>query len=219
MINRFMVVKRLSCQFSFRRSFLVLKKTAELEKDLAKKEVELRLEKDRAKKESELEKDHAKKESELKLDYALKVQEKEFENRELSTQLKRANTELLKKLQVVGIRAALESIVTIAQPNIRGIQNKIDQDYKSNRMLKKEYARLCQLFNCSNYSDDVPSRIYHALSTHAHGGGLPIRCHLSDSTLSPAEWAFVIAFFRCHILPEAFVVFDNSNYKINLDSL
>jgi len=174
-----------------------LKTIADLEKEKLKTIADL----EREKTELEREKKHDKQISDLRVHH-------------LEDKLKTASLEVFKQCSVYSVRAAVESIVAIQQPGPIGTSKKIMNEFARNDTLRLKYDELCKMFNCVNNSSKIPENIYHSLSSQIHGGGMPIRCFISDKTLSPAEWAFVIALFKVYLPPESFVVYDQQNNEI-----
>jgi hypothetical protein len=212
---KFLATLKPPIRFAFSRSFFQLKKVSEMELQLQKKESDF--EKELQKKESSIELLKQQHESEVKLQKIELEHMKSLKDMtiiHLQKDLQNASLEVIKISSSYSVRAAVESIVAISQPGVMGASKQIQLEFSSNPVLQSEFQNLCVKFNCLNYSLKVPDNLYHSLSTHVHGGGLPIRCHLSDKTLSVAEWAFVIALFKIKLPPQSFEVYDNDNIEI-----
>ena len=104
-------------------------------------------------------------------------------------------------------------ILHIEVPSVKGYQSKIDE-YFRNEKLQSSYKEWCRVI-VTKADPKVISNIYHSLSTHVHGGGLPIECRLEDRILSPAEWACVITILNNYLEPSDFKVFDMEGNKIS----
>ena len=176
------------------------KKDVEFKKVLAKKECDW---KDvLAKKDVEFEKVLAKKDVQLAI---------------LNEKLKVSNQETLIERQSYSIRAAVETLLLKKYPGQpRKMEEKLQKYWNEDESLKQTYSDLCEKFNCSNYSDKVPSKLYHSLSSQIHGGGYPIQCHIKDSTLSAAEWSFIIAIFKLNLPAKGYSVYDSEENEMDI---
>ena len=180
-----------SIQSPFYHSFFTLNSSAEsrLKLELAKKDVEF-------------EKAVAKKDVELAI---------------LNERLKVSNQETLIEKQSYSVRAAVETLLIKLYPGKpQRMEEKLQKYWNEDASLKQTYADLCETLNCSNYADKVPSKLYHSLSSKIHGGGYPIRCYIKDSTLSAAEWSFVIAVFKLNLPDGGYSVFDSEENKMDI---
>jgi hypothetical protein len=142
------------------------------------------------------------------------VAKKDVELSILNERLKVSNQETLIERQSYSIRAAVETLLLKKYPEKpRKMEVKLQNEDAS---LKQTYADLCETFNCSNYADKVPSKLYHSLLSKIHGGGYPIRCNIKDSTLSAAEWSFVIAVFKLNLPDKGYSVFDSEENEMDI---
>ena len=191
-----------SIQSPFYHSFFTLNSSAEsrLKLELAKKDVEF--EKAVAKKDWDWKDVVAKKDVELAI---------------LNERLKVSNQETLIEKQSYSVRAAVETLLIKLYPGRpQRMEEKLQKYWNEDASLKQTYADLCETLNCSNYADKVPSKLYHSLSSKIHGGGYPIRCYIKDSTLSAAEWSFVIAVFKLNLPDGGYSVFDSEENKMDI---
>ncbi len=110
---------------------------------------------------------------------------------------------------MVNVFLTIETIFSLNQPKVRGIQNKVNADLKEAKYTLK-IAEWCKKLN-TPFDRKVADNIYHSISTHSHAGRYPIECHTNDTTLSQAEWALVIAVFDVNLPADAYVVYDSNN--------
>lgn len=131
-----------------------------------------------------------------------------------------AASEVLKKSSVITIRSAVETIALLSSPLPGSTATKLAELYKRDKKeIDRKFKALCVKFNALSYSGTIPLNIYQSLSTHIHGGGYPIACSIKDPTLSPAEWAFVIALFDTKLSRDSFQVYDIDNNLIDLEQV
>ncbi|KAJ3317477.1 hypothetical protein HDV06_001531 [Boothiomyces sp. JEL0866] len=144
---------------------------------------------------------------------AVKTYEKE--NARLEYSLKSITSDYLQANQVITVRAAIESIMYLKYKHIKGTQERINQETNT-ECFQAHFKTLCTKLKCLNYSQSVLPNLYNSISTHAHGGGHYVDCHLKDSTFSPAEWAAIISIFKCNLPKEDFKVYGKDDKEIDL---
>jgi hypothetical protein len=193
-----------------------------LQLELAKKELES--ERVVAKKELEWERAVAKKGLEWKdvlakkeLEWKDVLAKKDVELAILNEKLKTSNLETLILRESYSIRAAIEILLLKHYPQRpRKMEDKLLKYWSEEPKLRETYSSLCQKLNCSDYWEKVPSKVYHSLSSGIHGGGYPIRCHINDSSLSPAEWSFIISVLKLNLPKDGYMVFDMEGNEMDI---
>ena len=98
---------------------------------------------------------------------------------------------------------------------LKGTQKRLNEEFKT-KCFKSEFEKMCELLNCANYSETVLSHLYGSLSSHAHGGGDYLELRTDDNILSPAEWAAIIALFKCNREKDKFKVFGANGQEIDV---
>ena len=204
------VVKATPCfRFAFMtRQFFQLKKVSELQFQLKKQEIEYQLKLQ----ESEYQLKFQKQEAEYQLKLQKITLNAEIEKLEYKLQI--ACLELIRRSASYSIFAAVECLITISQSTKPGITEKLKAEYNSNVKFQTEFKALCDRFNCVSDSEKVLENLYQALSTLVQSRGIPICLYMSDSTLSDAQWAFVIALFKFRLPSGSFEVFDKDDINI-----
>ena len=124
--------------------------------------------------------------------------------------LKNTLTKLLKLKKVQSIERAVYCILENHYPyetQFGGPQIGINIAYKEDPKLQEAYREICEKLDCP-HCPDVPSKIYQSLEKLNLPPKYPLHCDISDPSLTPTQWAFVLAMLDTYLSVTAFNAFD-----------